>query len=162
MSDISNSEIFYHARANALKYIGFRSCSSGKVRKYLVDKGYDAFLADAVVEELTERNFIDDYKACKQILISRCGKKQESKKYSYNRLVAAGVEPEIAEDYISHLDSDLITCKNLYSAILTSNEFNSQIVDITPEDYRLLLIKYAVKRGYTTEIAVRASEDFGC
>lgn len=162
MADIENDEVFYHARANALKYIGFRACSSGKVRKYLTDKGYELSLAQAVVDELIERNFIDDFKACKQILISRCGKKQESKNYCFNRLVAAGVEEEVADDYVSHLESDLVTCKRLFEAILSSNEFVSQTMNITPEEYRMMLIKYALKRGYTTEVAVRASEDYGC
>lgn len=162
MAAINESEVFYQARAHALKYIGFRSCSSGKVRKYLIDKGYEIELSNAVVDELIERNFIDDYKACKQILIARCGKKQESKHYCYNRLIAAGVEEDVADDYVSHLESDLGTCKKLFEALLTSNEFSSKTVNITPEDYRLLLIKYALKRGYTLEVAARASEDFGC
>lgn len=144
---MSLSETYINARSEAIKHIGISTYSSGKIRQYLMTKGYSYDIANGVVAELVKREYISDIKASRVALLSRTGKKQESKNYLLQRLLNAGIDEFVAEDYVYELPPDSDTILLLYEASFPNG------LDINIKENREEALKLASKRGYSLEIA---------
>lgn len=141
------SDTYINARSEAIRHIGIATYSSGKIKQYLISKGYSYDVACSVVAELIKREYIDDVKASRVVLLSRTGKKQESKDFLLKRLLAAGIDEFVAEDYVYELPDDKTTIVSLYEA----NFPNGISYDNAEE--RNSALKIASRRGYSLEIA---------
>ncbi len=141
------SDTYINARSEAIRHIGIATYSSGKIKQYLISKGYSYDVASSVVAELVKREYIDDVKASRVVLLSRTGKKQESKDFLLKRLLAAGIDEFVAEDYVYELPDDKTTIVSLYEA----NFPNGISYDNAEE--RNSALKIASRRGYSLEIA---------
>lgn len=141
------SDTYINARSEAIRHIGIATYSSGKIKQYLISKGYSYDVACSVVAELVKREYIDDVKASRVVLLSRTGKKQESKDFLLKRLLAAGIDEFVAEDYVYELPDDKTTIVSLYEA----NFPNGISYDNAEE--RNSALKIASRRGYSLEIA---------
>ena len=130
----------------AIRHIGTGIYSSGKIRIYLIQKGYSEAVASSAVKHLIDTGYIDDMRASRKVLAARSGRKQESKHYIYSRLLEAGISSDCADEVVSGLDSDINTCKSLYEATYGS-------VPEDASDREDEFIKLAVKRGYGLEAA---------
>ena len=112
-----------------------------------MNKGYSDNIAEAAVAELVDRKYIDDTKAAGKVLRYRSLKKQESKCYILQRLLAAGIDPDLAEEVVSSLPADSDTCLMLFNALGFEED---------SEDVRKAMIDLAMKRGYDYQIADHA------
>ena len=130
----------------AIRHIGTGIYSSGKIRIYLIQKGYSEAVASSAVKHLIDTGYIDDMRASRKVLAARSGRKQESKHYIYSRLLEAGISSDCADEVVSGLDSDINTCKSLYEAT-----YGSAPEDASDREDEF--IKLAVKRGYGLEAA---------
>lgn len=127
-----------------IRHIGIATYSSGKVKAFLVNKGYSEFVAEDAVAELVRSGYINDEKASGRILRYRTGTKQESSAFIYNRLLDAGIAEDVASKICQELPSDRDTCLCLYKALGIMED-----TDPVREEY----LKQAFKRGYSYEIA---------
>ena len=130
----------------AIRHIGTGIYSSGKIRIYLIQKGYSEAVASSAVKHLIDTGYIDDMRASRKVLAARSGKKQESRNYIFQRLLEAGISSDCADEVVSGLDSDINTCKSLYEATYGSAPEDASDRE---DDF----IKLAVKRGYGLEAA---------
>ena len=130
----------------AIRHIGTGIYSSGKIKIYLIQKGYSEAVASSAVKHLIDTGYIDDMRASRKVLAARSGRKQESKHYIYSRLLEAGISSDCADEVVSGLDSDINTCKSLYEAT-----YGSASEDASDREDEF--IKLAVKRGYGLEAA---------
>ena len=146
MSDNSTTR---EAVTCAIRHIGTGVYSSGKIRFYLIQKGYSEDVAIGAVKHLVATGYIDDMRASRKVLTARSGKKQESKQFMYQRLLEAGIDPEYADIVVDELDSDVDTCKSLYEANFGSPDEDS----FDREDE---FLKIAALRGYSMETARKA------
>lgn len=89
------------ARQSAISYIGISNKSSGKVREYLLQKGYSPDISEQTVHSLIEDGYISDAKVAASILRSRSGKKGEGKSLLFRRLLQAGISESVAREAIS-------------------------------------------------------------
>lgn len=131
----------------ALRHIGIATYSSGKIYNYLQQKGYPSAVCRLAVDELVEREFINDFKAARKVLNSRKGTKQESKYYIGERLKAAGIASNVIYSIVDDLPSDTDTCVSLFDSTYSS------IPDSDPFEFIQSAIKLANKRGYSAETA---------
>ena len=141
---MDNNSVYRQALSSAIKHIGIATYSSGKIFAYLTGKGFPEDVAASVVRELIEREYINDRKASRKVIISRTGKKQESRDYIRKRLAAAGIADDVAEEVVSELEPDSKTCFALYSSLgydHDSDEIRSELIDT------------AIRRGYSYELA---------
>ena len=129
----------------AIKHIGIATYSSGKIFEYLARKGFDESTCRDAVDQLVSTGYINDIKASGKVLFTRSGKKQESRRYIYQRLLAAGVAPEAADEVISTLRSDEETCLDLINANYDHG------AEVSFEEF----VKLAERRGYSLDIAGR-------
>lgn len=145
------------ARAIAIRHIGISTYSSGKIYNYLINKGVSESIAHDVVEELIKRDYINDYRASRIILLQRNGYYQESKYFLYNRLLQGGVNEAIADSYINELDDDTITIKSLFET-----QYN-RLDDASRSDREFLIktfMSLAKRRGYSNLLSSQALKTY--
>ena len=131
----------------AIRHIGTAVYSSGKIREYLIRKGYSEEISAGAVQHLIDTGYIDDMRASRKVLAARSGKKQESRQYIYRRLLEAGIDPDLSENIIASLGKDTDTCLMLYEASFGGPE-GDDLFDREDE-----FIKLANLRGYDLETA---------
>ena len=146
MSDTNRTK---EAVTCAIRHIGTGIYSSGKIRLYLMQRGYSEAVAVEAVKLLIDSGYIDDLRASRKVLAARSGKKQESKQFIYQRLLEAGIDEECADIVVDDLESDIDTCKALFDA-----NFGSPDEDSSDREDEFL--KIAVLRGYSMETARKA------
>lgn len=146
---MSDSNRTKEAVTCAIRHIGTGIYSSGKIRLYLMQRGYSEAVAVEAVKLLIYSGYIDDLRASRKVLAARSGKKQESKQFIYQRLLEAGIDEECADIVVDDLESDIDTCKALFDA-----NFGSPDEDSSDREDEFL--KIAVLRGYSMETARKA------
>ena len=151
MSDNSKTK---EAVTCAIRHIGTRVYSSGKIRIYLIQKGYSDDVAISAVKHLVATGYIDDMRASRKVLTARSGKKQESRQYIYKRLLEAGIDSDCADQIIETLDSDADTCLKLYEASFGTSA-DEDMFDREEE-----FLKLAALRGYSLETARSAFKSY--
>ena len=144
-----NDKEIKEAVSCAIRHIGTGVYSSGKILVYLGNKGYDESVCYAAVKELVNTGYIDDRRAAKKVIVTRSGKKQESRNYMLQRLLEAGIDSDIADEIAAGLDSDVDTCRSLYEA-------NFGAPDESYSDREEEFIKLAQLRGYGLETSRKA------
>ena len=97
----------------AIRHIGTGIYSSGKIKLYLMQRGYSEDTAVSAVSLLIDSGYIDDMRASRKVLAVRSGKKQESRQFIYQRLLEAGIDADCADLVVDSLESDKDTCKSL-------------------------------------------------
>ena len=142
-----SEDLFKTAVSEAITHIGISNYSSGKIKKYLLNKGYDISLVTDVVSSLIDRGYIDDRRASRSVLLLRTGTKRESKALTLNRLLAAGISEEVAEAVVYEIQSDRDSIKELFDSALPSD------FDPYDENMRNFALKLAKQRGFTLECA---------
>ena len=113
---MSDNSMAREAVTCAIRHIGTGVYSSGKIKIYLIQKGYSEDVATDAVKHLVATGYIDDMRASRKVLTARSGKKQESRQYIYKRLLEAGIDPDCADEIVTTLDSDVNTCLSLFEA----------------------------------------------
>ncbi|SDY06604.1 SOS response regulatory protein OraA/RecX, interacts with RecA [Ruminococcaceae bacterium YAD3003] len=151
MSDNSSTK---EAVTCAIRHIGTGVYSSGKIRIYLIQKGYSDSVSTDAVKHLVATGYIDDMRASRKVLAARSGKKQESRQYIYKRLLEAGIDSNCADDIVATLDCDAHTCLQLYIASFSGGN-RDDYYDREDEFYKL-----AQLRGYNIETARTAYKMF--
>lgn len=151
MSDNSSTK---EAVTCAIRHIGTGVYSSGKIRIYLIQKGYSDSVATDAVKHLVATGYIDDMRASRKVLAARSGKKQESRQYIYKRLLEAGIDSNCADDIVATLDRDDHTCLQLFIASFSGGN-KDDYYDREDEFYKL-----AQLRGYNIETARTAYKMF--
>ena len=137
-----------------IKHIGIAIYSSGKIREYLIRKGYDPDTARSAVAQLVEREYIDDIRAGRKVLASRVGRKQESKSMISQRLKAAGVSYDAISTLISDCEDDRITCRRLIES-----SFPELTVSLLLEDDLSDIITLDSRRGYSPDVTTSVIRD---
>ncbi|MCQ2516310.1 MAG: RecX family transcriptional regulator [Saccharofermentans sp.] len=134
------------AQTCGIRHIGIGVYSSGKIREYLRHKGFESSVCDEAVKCLVKREYIDDCRAGRKVLLSRSGKKQESHAMLYQRLMAAGINRASIDILLSEVEEDVDLCFNLYLSIKPFIDEGDDIDKISLE-----LQKVAAKRGFGME-----------
>lgn len=146
-----NPDSVSDAQTAGIRHIGIGTCSSGKMREYLRKKGFSSSVINEAVAELIRREYIDDYRAGRKVLLYRSGKKQESRRFLKERLYAAGVRSEVSDILMAEVEDDTDLCFNLYLSVKPCIDDEESLDDVEAE-----LMKTASKRGFGAE-AARAS-----
>jgi SOS response regulatory protein OraA/RecX len=148
---VYNLDSVSDAATCGIRHIGLGTSSSGKMREYLKKQGFSDSVVKEAVEDLIRREYIDDERAGRKVLLVRSGKKQESRMYLGQRLYAAGVRSSVADILLSEVEEDSVLCFNLYLSVKPE-------VDNDDEAYaaRDELLKLAAKRGFNLEVGKSA------
>ncbi len=141
------------ARNKAIAHIGIAVSSSGKIRDFLSDKGYDADVIEEVIEQLSEEKYIDDVRYAGKILRARSGAKAEGRLKLASRLLAAGVASDVISDVLS--DSAYADENTIMDVI--RDRFPADSFSTEPSETKRQLakaIRYLESRGYSSSLAL--------
>ena len=138
----------------AIRHIGTGVYSSGKIRAYLMQKGYSEDVSVSAVKHLIDTGYIDDMRASRKVLAVRSGKKQESRQYIYKRLLEAGIDTDCSDEIVASLGSDADTCLSLFEA--SFGKCSGEDYSDREEEF----LKLAALRGYSLETARSAFRAF--
>ena len=139
------------AQTCGIRHIGIGIYSTGKIREYLLKKGFSCEAADEAVTNLVKREYINDERAGRKVLLSRSGKKQESRSYIRQRLFAAGISRDASDLLMNEVAQDCELCFNLYLSLKPSVSDYDEALDSKDE-----LIKTAGRRGFGFETSQNA------
>jgi len=151
---MSDNNLTREAVTCAIRHIGTGVYSSGKIKAYLMQKGYSEDVSVSAVKHLIDTGYIDDMRASRKVLAARSGKKQESRQYIYKRLLEAGIDPDCSDEIVASLGSDTDTCLSLFEA--SFGKCSGEDYSDREEEF----LKLAALRGYSLETARSAFRSF--
>ena len=114
-------------------------------------QGFSDSVIKEAVENLIRREYIDDERAGRKVLLVRSGKKQESRRFLKERLYAAGVRNSVSDILLSEVEEDSVLCFNLYLSVRPGVDDQDDAYAAKDE-----LLKLAAKRGFNSEAALSA------
>lgn len=144
---------YSEARNKAIAHIGIAVSSSGKIRTFLSDKGYDVEVIEEVIEQLIEDKYIDDQRYALKVLRSRSGKNGEGRAKLSARLEAAGIPGDVIQDVLSRQEyADENTILDVIE-----DRFPPEYFSTDPKMAKKELVKairYLESRGYSSALAL--------
>ncbi len=144
---------YSEARNKAIAHIGIAVSSSGKIRNFLSEKGYDSDVIEEVIDQLIEDKYVDDYRYARKILRSRSGSKSEGSIKLESRLEDAGIPSEVIRDVLSDKEfSDEITILDVIADRFPPESFSSDPREAKKELAKA--IRYLESRGYSASLAL--------
>ncbi len=93
------------AMAYAIKLLAHRSYASGNLRQKLLRRGHDKEIVDAILAELGQKKYIDDYSFAKRWVEAKFPQAAVGQSYLRSRLHAKGVPVDVIESVLNETDS---------------------------------------------------------
>lgn len=150
MKDIKQ---YSEARNKAIAHIGIAVSSSGKIRDFLSEKGYDRDVIEEVIEQLIEDKYVDDKRYALKILRARSGAKAEGRAKLQTRLEASGVPYDVISGLLSKPEfRDENTILDVISARYPAGSFSSDPAEAKKELQKA--IRYLESRGYPAALSL--------
>ena len=150
MKDIKQ---YSEARNKAIAHIGIAVSSSGKIRDFLSEKGYDRDVIEEVIEQLIEDKYVDDKRYALKILRARSGAKAEGRAKLQARLEASGVPYDVISGLLSKPEfRDENTILDVISARYPAGSFSSDPAEAKKELQKE--IRYLENRGYPAALSL--------
>ncbi|HPE39241.1 MAG TPA: regulatory protein RecX [Bacillota bacterium] len=148
-----NSQIS-EARSRAISHIGIGYSSSGRVRSYLTDSGYDEDTVDEVILQMKEDGYVDDERMAYSILRKRSGTKTEGKRASHYRLSGMGIPDDVIQSILSKSEyDDAVTIRTLITARYDLDEWRKFTNDQLNHELARA-IRFLGGRGYSSNLAL--------
>ena len=144
---------YSEARNKAIAHIGIAVSSSGKIRDFLSEKGYDRDVIEEVIEQLIEDKYVDDKRYALKILRARSGAKAEGRAKLQARLEASGVPYDVISGLLSKPEfRDENTILDVISARYPAGSFSSDPAEAKKELQKA--IRYLESRGYPAALSL--------
>ena len=144
---------YSEARNKAIAHIGIAVSSSGKIRDFLLEKGYSSDVVEDVIDQLCEEKYVDDVRYAKKILRARSGNKAEGRAKLSMRLENAGVDADIARKVLSSPEySDENTIMDVIRDRFPAGSFSADPAEAKRELAKA--IRYLESRGYSSSLAL--------
>ena len=144
---------YSEARNKAIAHIGIAISSSGKIRDYLLDLGYDRDVIEDVIVQLIEDKYVDDRRYARKVLKTRTGNKAEGRIKLEARLEAAGIPSDIISEVLSDFEySDEKTIMDVIRDRFPPESFSSDPSEAKKELAKA--IRYLESRGYPTSLSL--------
>lgn len=154
---LSTSEAFHRAHQFALNYISYRPRSSKEVLDHLRRKGYSPDLGKKVVQHLQKNLMINDIEFARLFVRDRLKRKHVGKAWMRRALYEKGISSHFVEkvfkEYISDDDQELAAQQAAEKRLRIAG---SSLANLDETRKRKRLVDYLLRRGFPTEVAMRA------
>ncbi len=150
---MNREQQYSEARNKAIAHIGIAVSSSGKIRDFLLEKGYPSDMVEDVIDQLCEEKYVDDVRYAKKILRTRSGSKAEGRAKLSMRLENAGVDTDIARKALSSPEyADENTIMDVIRDRFPAGSFSADPAEAKRELAKA--IRYLESRGYSSSLAL--------
>ncbi len=144
------------ARSRVLRLLGYRARSAREVADYLARKGFNANVADTVLNEMLEYGYLDDRKFASDLISYRKSGGHGLKKVRYE-LQVKGVDRQIIDQLTAEMfdpEDDLCRIREL---LARREPYNGQV------DHRWVnrQAAYLKRRGFQDGLIFKALKEYG-
>lgn len=148
---------FLKAKDSAFRFLSRRHHSASELRTKLIKKKYPKEIIENVLQDLADKNFLDDEQFAKAYI----EEKSVKKKIGINRLKAElfkrGIDRKIVDKVLSNVDSELS-----YDQALELAKRKSEFLRLKEIDKRKLkskIFSFLSSRGFESDIIMRVLND---
>jgi regulatory protein len=137
----------FHIKQRAFRYLGRRQHSTSELRIKLKQKGYETELINEVLDDLKNKNYLDDTEFAKMFVEEKVKLKLWGEQKLRSELIKRGINSEIISDVLRNIISDEDKLNNVMTVAskkydtLRNNKLDKDVI-------KKKLITFLNSRGY--------------
>lgn len=147
---IKDNRIF-HIKQRAFRYLGRRQHSISELRIKLKQKGYETELINDVLDDLKQKNYLDDTKFANMFIEEKIKLKLWGEQKLRSELIKKGIKTEIISDVLRNIISDEDTLNNAMT--VASKKYDTlRSRNLDDDVIKKKLIAFLKSRGYNYDV----------
>lgn len=151
IAQLQDQESLSRARQSAFHYISYRPRSIAEVRRNLLGKDYDDIVVETIINDLIERDYLDDEEFAAYWVEQRESFKPRSRLALRQELYEKGVPRAIISRAVQEVDET-------EAARRAAERRAYRWSDLSENDFQDKMIPYLRRRGFTYRIARTTTE----
>ena len=150
-SSLIKENRLFHIKQRAFRYLGRRQHSTSELRIKLKQKGYETEFINEVLDDLKQKNYLDDTKFAEMFVEEKIKLKLWGEQKLRSELIKRGIKSEIISDVIRNKVSE--QDKLSYAMILASKKYNALMNrGLNNETIKNKLVTFLKSRGYYYDV----------
>ena len=150
-SSLIKENRLFHIKQRAFRYLGRRQHSTSELRIKLKQKGYETELINQVLDDLKQKNYLDDTKFAEMFVEEKIKLKLWGEQKLRSELIKRGIKSEIISDVIRNKVSD--QDKLSYAMILASKKYETlRNRNVDKDVIKRKLITFLNSCGYNYDV----------
>ena len=150
-SSLIKENRLFHIKQRAFRYLGRRQHSTSELRIKLKQKGYETELINDVLDDLKQKNYLDDTKFANMFVEEKIKLKLWGEQKLRSELIKKGIKTEIISDVLRNIISDedklnnaMTVAEKKYDILKNRNVENDVI--------KSKLMAFLKSRGYNYDV----------
>jgi regulatory protein len=150
-SSLIKENRLFHIKQRTFRYLGRRQHSTSELRIKLKQKGYETELINQVLDDLKNKNYLDDTKFAEMFVEEKMKLKLWSEQKLRSELIKRGIKSEIISDVLRNLIPDEDKLNN--AMIIASKKYNALMNrGLNNETIKNKLVTFLNSRGYNYDV----------
>jgi regulatory protein len=150
-SSLIKENRLFHIRQRAFRYLGRRQHSTSELRIKLKQKGYETELINQVLDDLKQKNYLDDTKFAEMFVEEKIKLKLWGEQKLRSELIKRGINSEIISDILRNKITDEDKLNN--AMIIASKKYNTlRNRNLDNDVIKRMLISFLNSRGYNYDV----------
>ncbi len=150
-SSLIKENRLFHIKQRAFRYLGRRQHSTSELRIKLKQKGYETELINQVLDDLKNKNYLDDTKFAEMYVEEKMKLKLWSEQKLRSELIKRGIKSEIISDVLRNLIPDEDKLNN--AMIIASKKYDAlKNRNVEKDVIKRKLITFLNSRGYNYDV----------
>jgi regulatory protein len=150
-SSLIKENRLFHIKQRAFRYLGRRQHSTSELRIKLKQKGYETELINQVLDDLKNKNYLDDTKFAEMFVEEKMKLKLWSEQKLRSELIKRGIKSEIISDVLRNLIPDEDKLNN--AMIIASKKYDAlKNRNVEKDVIKRKLITFLNSRGYNYDV----------
>jgi regulatory protein len=150
-SSLIKENRLFHIKQKAFRYLGRRQHSTSELRIKLKQKGYETELINQVLDDLKQKNYLDDTKFAEMFVEEKIKLKLLGEQKLRSELIKRGIKSEIISDVLRNKVSE--QDKLSYAMILASKKYDTlRNRNVDKDVIKRKLFTFLNSRGYNYDV----------
>jgi len=150
-SSLIKENRLFHIKQRAFLFLGRRQHSTSELRIKLKQKGYETELINEVIDDLKNKNYLDDTEFAKMFVEEKIKLKLWSEQKLKSELIKKGINAEIISDVLRNIISDEDTLNNAMT-VAEKKYDNLKNRDVENDVIKSKLVAFLKSRGYNYDV----------
>jgi len=150
-SSLIKENRLFHIKQRAFRYLGRRQHSTSELRIKLKQKGYETELINHVLDDLKQKNYLDDTKFAEMFVEEKIKLKLWGEQKLRGELIKRGIKSEIISDVLRNKITDEDKLNNAMT--VASKKYDTLRIRYSDKDViKKKLITFLNSRGYNYDV----------
>ncbi len=157
-SSLIKENRLFHIKQRAFRYLDRRQHSISELRIKLKQKGYETELINQVLDDLKQKNYLDDTKFAEMFVEEKIKLKLWSEQKLRSELIKRGINSEIISDVLRNKISEEDKLNN--ALIIASKKYDTlRNRNVDKDVIKRKLITFLNSRGYNYDVIKEVCEE---